>query len=128
MNVPPQWWGRKVLLNLLHGTPPMYRLYASEFKAHRDAIAQTHRLLSPWGRRVGYDEMISHRFVTADRLVQETRFSSGAGICVNFGRTPFKVSETVVIPAEGYVMFTWRHGGGEVYDPPVAVDLGQGGK
>ena len=128
MNVPPQWWGRKVLLNLLHGTPPMYRMYASEFKAHRDAIAQTHRLLSPWGRRVGYDEMVSHRFLTADRLVQETRFSSGAGICVNFGRTPFKVSETVVIPAAGYGMFTLRPGGGETYDSPVAVKLGHGEK
>ena len=125
MNVPLQWWGRKVLLNLLHGTPPMYRMYASEFKAHREAIAQTHQLLSPWGRRVSYDEMVSHRFVTSDRLVQETRFSSGAGICVNFGRSPFKVSETVVIPAEGYVMFTWRPGqeGEETFEPPVAVRI-----
>lgn len=128
MTSPPQWWWRKVLLNMLHGTPPLYR--AIEFGKWREAFVATHRLISPWCRRVGYDEMVSHRFVTMDRLVQETRFSSGAGICVNFGRAPFKLNKEVEIPGEGYVIFKPKAGieGGDVYEPPVAVKLTQVGK
>jgi hypothetical protein len=129
MHKPMLFWTRKLLLNMLHGTPPMYGhgMSAAEFPVYKEAIAYTHRLTSHWGRRVGFDEMVSHRFVTADRLVQETRFSSGVGICVNFGRTPFKVQANVEIPGEGYVVFTRKAGDDaeSKFESPVAVRVGE---
>ena len=47
---------------------------------------QTYRDVCGWHERIGFDEMIDHRFLTTDRMVQETRFSSGWNVVVNFGQ------------------------------------------
>ncbi|HEX8235249.1 MAG TPA: hypothetical protein VF600_04780 [Abditibacteriaceae bacterium] len=48
--------------------------------------------LSPVVQRLGYDEMLSHEFLTADHAVQRTRWKSGAETIVNFGPNTFKIS------------------------------------
>ena len=126
MDKPAEFWTRKLLFNLLYGTTPLFRMDLNEYAKSKEAIAQTHRLTSPWGRRVGYDELLSHRFLTADRLVQDTRFSSGVGICVNFGQKPFKTAEGVEIPGCGYAEFEWQAEALEVkFQSPVAVRIGK---
>lgn len=123
MDKPAELWTRKLLLNMLCGNVPLYRMNSSEYAKSKEPIAQTHRLTSPWGRRVGYDEMLSHRFLSGDRLVQETRFSSGVGICVNFGQKPFKTAKGVEIPGCGYAEFHWG-AGGEKFKTGQAVRIG----
>jgi len=105
MNSPMEHWRRKLLLNFLHGTPPMYRMVLSEFLPIAGRIASTDAILTPWLQRVGFDEMLGHRFVTADRAVQMSWFSSGAGIVVNFGQSPFRLPDGQEIPPEGYAIF-----------------------
>jgi len=41
-----------------------------------------------WHEQIAMDEMVSHRFLTDDFLVEETEFSSGRKIICNFGDTP----------------------------------------
>jgi hypothetical protein len=34
--------------------------------------------------------MTTHKFLTADRSVQQTTFANGTAVTVNFGQTPYK--------------------------------------
>ncbi len=105
MNQPMEHWRRKLLLNLLHGTPPMYRMDAFEFRPIAKSIAETNSVLAPWLQKVAFDEMLGHRFLTPDRTVQMTWFGSENGIVVNFGSKPYRAKEGVEIPAEGFAFF-----------------------
>ena len=111
-------WQRKNLWTVLYGAMPMYRLYHADFDQCRAGIAQTARYVGGWARQIGYDAMVSHRFVTPDHLVQETRFSSGAGVVVNFGAGPYRIAGTQVIPPQSYV--TFKDGTPRRYSDPAA--------
>ena len=41
----------------------------------------------------GYVEMLSHRWLTADHAVQETRFANGVTVTVNFGDQPYTLPD-----------------------------------
>ncbi|MEI8234996.1 MAG: glycoside hydrolase [Verrucomicrobiota bacterium] len=112
MNHPMEHWRRKLLLNFLHGTPPMYRMDLQEFLPIENGIAATNAILFPWLSRVGFEEMTDHRFLTADRTVQMSCFSSGAGIVVNFGQKSYRLPDGQDIPPEGYACFTGPLGKG----------------
>jgi hypothetical protein len=99
-------WQRKNLWSVLYGAIPMYRLYHADFLQIHSGIAQTARYVGDWARKVGRDAMIAHRFVTRDHLVQETRFSSGVGVVVNFGDTPHRMPDGETIPPGSYRTFT----------------------
>jgi hypothetical protein len=51
----------------------------------KDRYLQTYRSVCGWHEKIGFDEMTQHRFLSDDRLVQETRFASGWAVVVNFG-------------------------------------------
>ena len=56
-----------------------------------------------WHEQVGAEEMLSHRFVTDDRKVEETVFANGKTIVCNFGDTPAKVDGRL-IEAKAYLI------------------------
>ena len=49
-------------------------------------------LLAKLHRAVGWDEMVDHRFLTEDYQVQETTFSSGAKVWVDFNKLQFRIT------------------------------------
>jgi hypothetical protein len=112
MESPPVYWQLKNLWSVLYGAPPMYRIPAARLKEYQQEIGQTQRYVSDWVRQVAMDAMTRHRFVTPDRLVQETEFSSGRGVVVNFGSTPFHLPGGQVVQARDYVTFL-KSGAGE---------------
>ena len=102
---PAVYWRYKNLWSVLYSGPPMYRMYASTQRKWQTEIAQTHRYVSSWVRDVAWDAMLSHRFVTADRAVQETEFSGGRGVVVNFGDKEYALPDGPDIRACDYVIF-----------------------
>jgi hypothetical protein len=54
-----------------------------------------------WHKLVAYSEMISHRFLDDQRLVELTEFSGGHNIVCNYGLEPFNY-QGLVIPGRGY--------------------------
>ena len=54
-------------------------------EANRDRFVQSYRTAAPVARATGYAEMLSHRWLTADHAVQQTRFANGVTVTVNFG-------------------------------------------
>jgi hypothetical protein len=85
----PSLWDKRDLFNLLYGTPPMFMFDRNLWQAQKDRFAQSYRNTCPYVRAVGYTEMTDHRFLTADRNVQQTTFGNGVTITVNFGEAPY---------------------------------------
>lgn len=115
----PQYWQRKNLWNVLYAGVPMYFLNRDAFMRHRTHIANTDRYVNDWVRSVACDEMVSHRFITPDRMVQETCFSSGRGVTVNFGAKPAKLPDGMEIKPNNYLMFIGDGASRQYSQPPV---------
>jgi hypothetical protein len=87
-------------------------------------IKNTYEVLSPLGRLTALMEMTDHKFLSADRKVESTRFGADVQIVVNYGESDFTY-EGVVLPQYGFlvtspslVAFYARQYGGVTYSEP----------
>jgi hypothetical protein len=97
----PKLWDRRDLFNALYGTPPMFMFNRKLWQERQGRFVRSYRLAAPLARATGYAEMISHRWLTADHAVQETRFAGGVTVTVNFGDRPYRLSDVVELPPLG---------------------------
>lgn len=100
----PEIWWKKDLFNILYGSAPLWSLDRERWEEYKNTFIQSYKNVCPWLQKVGYDEMVSHRFVTLDHKVQETIFSSGNKVVVNFGDTDF-VFDSQVIKSKSFQPF-----------------------
>ena len=80
----PEIWWKKDLFNILYGSAPLWSIDRERWESYKNTFIQSYKNIGPWLDQIGYDEMLSHRFVTADHSVQETVFSSGKRAIANF--------------------------------------------
>ena len=93
----------KFLRDLLYGTTPIFGFFShAEYWDRRDLVKQASDVLGSLHEKIGLDDMVYHRFLTEDMLVQETGFSSGVEVRVNFGMTQFRDAAGIETPALGY--------------------------
>jgi hypothetical protein len=87
IDVAPELSTVKDLANLLYGTVPLlwvdHRGYG--WNRHRARFLETYRNTCKSHEAIGFAEMLSHEFLSVDRLLQRTRFAGGAVVVVNFG-------------------------------------------
>jgi len=81
----PEIWWKKDLFNILYGTAPLWSLDRTVWERYKDSFVQSYQNITPWLRQICCDELVTHRFLTNDRKVQESVFSSGKRVTVNFG-------------------------------------------
>ena len=93
----PAVWPKRDLFNVLYGTPPVFMFDSSFWQANKQHFVKSYKDICPLARRLGYAEMLSHESLTADHTVQRTTWASGTTVTVNFGDTPFKMSNGSVI-------------------------------
>ncbi len=98
----PKLWKKRDLFNILYGTPPMYMLRHEQWQYEKNAFAASYAAIIPTIRAVGYSEMLSHKSLSADKTVQQTVFSNGTTVTVNFGNDPFQMSNGQTLPPMGY--------------------------
>ncbi len=89
----PSLWDRRDLFNALYGTPPMFMFNAEIWRKHRDRFVESYKTAARVARATGYAEMLSHRWLTSDHAVQQTRFANGVVVTVNFGKKPHTLSD-----------------------------------
>lgn len=94
----PEIWWKKDLFNVLYGNAPLWSLDRDRWEAYKNTFIQSYKTVSPWLQQVAYDEMVSHRFLSPDRKVQETTFSSGRKVMVNFSDEVFRFEDKVITP------------------------------
>ena len=103
-NKVPSVWRKRDLFNILYGTAPMYLFRAEDWPKWKERIVESYRAVVPVARGVGYAEMTDHRWLTADRTVQQTRFANGWVVTVNFGSQPFRLRPGRVVQPEGFLV------------------------
>jgi len=86
----PAIWDKRDLFNALYGTPPMFMFDKALWEKTKDRFVQSYRNTCPIARATGYSEMTDHKFLKADRSVQQTTFANGVTITVNFGEKAYK--------------------------------------
>ncbi len=89
----PAIWRKRDLFNILYGTAPMFMFNRQVWEQNKDHFARSFKDICPITRAVGYAEMTDHRFLTPDRDVQQTVFSNGVTITVNFGDKPYQLPD-----------------------------------
>lgn len=92
----PEIWWKKDLFDILYGTAPVWCLDRPRWEKFRETFIESYRNIGPWLEQIGYDEMVSHRFVTPDHQVQESVFSSGKKVIVNFSKNDFQFHNKLV--------------------------------
>jgi hypothetical protein len=109
-------WYRRDLLNILYGTMPFWAIPDwSYWKQNKGQFQKSYQNVSPIFEKVCTLEMLDHRFLSADRSVQETTYSGDIKIIVNFGEQEFQVPEPpCIIAAHGFIVFekgaVWKQG------------------
>jgi hypothetical protein len=98
----PSLWDKRDLFNVLYGTPPMFMFDKKLWETQKARFMQSYTNTCPYVRATGYVEMTDHRFLTADRNVQQTAFANGVTITVNFGTTPFRLASGETVPPDGF--------------------------
>ena len=98
----PKLWDRRDLINVLYGTPPMFMFDRKFWQEQRQRFVESYRTVAPVARATGYAEMLSHRWLTADHTVQETRFAGGVTVTVNFGDRSYKLADGTELPPLGH--------------------------
>ena len=88
---------RRDLFNALYGTPPMFMFNREIWEKNRQRFVESYKTATPVARATGYSEMLSHRWLTANHAVQETRFANGVVVIVNFGDRPHTLPDGTVI-------------------------------
>ena len=100
----PSLWDKRDLFNVLYGTMGMYLFSRKQWEADQDRCVRSYRITSPVARKTGYSEMLDHRILSADRLVQRTVFADGTVVTVNFGETPFTLPEGGTLAAGAHLV------------------------
>jgi hypothetical protein len=103
-NKAPEVWDGKDLINILYATPPMYFLSPEVWEKLKGRCVESYRRVAPIARRFGYDEMVSHEFLTRDHTLQRTTWSSGGSVVVNFADYPQETAEGETVAPGGSVV------------------------
>ena len=109
-------WDHHDLINILYGTAPLIFMHpeagniigSPEWAKLRARYLQTYSKVCGWHEKIGFDEMTDHRVLSDDRLVQETRFSSGWAVVVNFGEEPWEDPRGFSVAGPGYRSYQSR--------------------
>lgn len=99
----PEIWWKKDLFNILYGSAPLWSIDRDRWEAYKNTFVQSYKNICPWLQQIGYDELVSHRFVTSDHEVQESIFSSGKRAVVNFGNSAY-IFEGKTISPKGFIL------------------------
>ncbi len=98
----PNLWRLRDLWNALYGTPPMFMFNRELWAKNRQRFVESYRTATPVARATGYVEMLSHRWLTDDHTVQETRFANGVSVIVNFGSQPYRLADGTALEPLSY--------------------------
>ncbi len=77
------------LLELLYGVPSMWAMDRRQLRECAASLTKLMEFFDPLHRRIGTEPLTDFKWLTADRLVQRTRFGDEATLTANFGSAMF---------------------------------------
>ncbi|MDO5113240.1 MAG: glycoside hydrolase, partial [Planctomycetia bacterium] len=88
-NLVPERMPERDLFHLLYGTPPIYSFETQDWPRLKERILASYRRASLTARKTCFEEMLSFNYLTSDKQVQQTQFSDGTVVTVNFSDQTF---------------------------------------
>jgi len=104
-----KWWTKHDLMDMIGGDVPIFMVNRKHLDANGERIVETYKNVSEWNAKVGWDELVDHRALTADRSVQESRFASGWAMVVNFSADKPYAAELGTIQPWAYRTYRWKN-------------------
>ncbi len=101
-NSVPELMPLRDLFCALYGEPPLYSLNVSQWNEWKGKIAESYHRATPVAERTFSEKMVSFEYLTADKLVQQTRFANGATVTANFSEADFTLPSGEVLPPLQY--------------------------
>ncbi|MDR6100190.1 hypothetical protein QE369_000368 [Agrobacterium larrymoorei] len=84
------------LTQLLYNVPPLYHLSADTLTERLPIIKRHDSFFRPLHQRLATQMMTDFKWLTPDRLVQQTTFEDGTKLVANFGQEPYRYGNMVV--------------------------------
>lgn len=78
------------LAQLLYNVPPLYNLSADTLKHRLPIIKRQDAFFRPLHKRLATQALVDFRWLTKDRLVQQTTFEDGTRLIANFGADAYR--------------------------------------
>ena len=97
----PKLWHRRDLFNFVTGEPPMYFFTRETFAKQKDRLAASYGLATCVAKATFGVPMSDYRWLTDDRMVQQSEFENGVVATVNFGDRPFAMADGFALPGGG---------------------------
>jgi hypothetical protein len=95
---------KKDLFNILYGTMPMWHMTQRLWDEHKADYVESYKNISAVRARIGFAEMLNHGWLTADRKVQFTDWSTGDRVIVNFGDQPYARDGKPAVGADSFAI------------------------
>ncbi len=80
---------KKDLFNILYGTMPMWHINRQLWQEHKSEYVASYRAIASVRSKIGFAQMTGHGWLTPDRTVQYSDWSTGDRVIVNFGDRKF---------------------------------------
>ncbi len=86
------------LVQLLYNVPPLYHLSERTLAKRLPVILRQQAFFQPLHERLGTSELVSFRYLSDDRLLQETAFSEGTRLIANMSQERRGAAGTTIAP------------------------------
>ncbi len=90
--------GSRMMKEILYNVPSMYHLDKVECNKHKDQIITHNKVWSEFNKKAIKEEMTDFKFLTEDRLVQETIYGEDLRVVANFSGKEYKKDGEVISP------------------------------
>jgi hypothetical protein len=99
------YWDQWDLLHILYGGMPIFVVDRANVDAKGRRILQSYRAICGVLEKTAGSEMLTHRFLTPDRQVQQTEFANGWRVTVNFdAQKPYQAADGTTIAPKGFAV------------------------
>lgn len=88
--------GESQLTQLLYNVPPLYHLSAATVQQRLPMIQRQDAFFRPLHERLATQALTDFRWLTEDRLVQQTTFTDGTRLVANFASQPRQIGEKIL--------------------------------
>jgi len=104
-----KYWDDWDLIHIINAQMPIFVIKSKDLPEQGERILESYRKICGFLEKVGGVEMTDHRFLTEDRMVQESRFANGWAVICNFSdKDTFKTKDGKEIKPKGFLEYQWR--------------------
>lgn len=94
---------QQLLMNMLWGHANIFAVQSMEDWERNKSLFRDSYFVDEWHEQIALDEMTDHKVLSEDGQVEQTVFSSGRSIIVNFSEEE-READGCTIPAEDYIL------------------------